>query len=152
MGFFSNLRNRAKKSVVTSSKPKVSGVNKPTKIFTPGANFERYHITYEEVVKKNAKVTLKWRFTDKITAADIVEIRPGCKCTADITWDEDGVTAIFTNQEKDADLKMTAHQISKTMRVYYNDGIGRVPNGRNGMSWAPEKFSEVLQFTGMVSR
>lgn len=152
MGFFSNLRNRGKKSIVTSGKPKANAVNKPTKIFTPGANFQRYHITYEGVVKKNAKVTLFWPFTDKIGQSDIVEIRPGCKCTADISWNEEGVTAIFTNQEKDADLKLTAHQISKSMRVYYNDGIGRVPNGRNGMSWAPEKFSEALQFTGMVSR
>jgi hypothetical protein len=147
-----NRSRSSKKSVVTSTRAKTNAVNQPTKVFKASVNFERYHITYEGTVKKNAKVSLFWPFAGDITANDIIDVRAGCKCTAQFSWDDTGVRAEFTNMEKDAELKLAPHQISKTLRVFFNDGIGRIPNGRNGMSWAPEKFSEVLQFTGMVSR
>lgn len=149
MGIFGN---RSKKRVIISTKPKPVSVNQPTKIYTLGINFKRYNVVYDGSLGKGEEVTLRWLYGGEMQRNDIVEIRPGCQCTANISWDDEGVTAVFTNKEKDKDLSSVPTVITKSMRVYYNDGIGKIPNGKNGMAWAPEKFSEVLQFSGHVKK
>ncbi len=143
MGLFGWFKGK-KVSIDVNRKPR----QRTQKSFTPGANFQHYTTTFEQKLKIGESVTLFWPFAKGMRADDIIEIRPGCKCTAMINWDDTGVTAVFTNQEDKKKISKEGTTIVKTMRVYYNDGVGRVPAPRGGMVWAVHKFSEVLELVG----
>jgi hypothetical protein len=145
MGIFDRLRGK-KTTYVNKNNPSPTG-----KEYKVGANFKFYNTTYDGILRKGDSVQLFWPYANGMGPDDIVEIKPGCQCTAEINWNDKGVYARFTNQEKDEDLAKGDFIASKAMTVVFNDRFGKINNTKGKMVWHPNKFTEVLKFSGIVA-
>lgn len=114
------------------------------------AYFKRHKVTFADILKVGEKTNVDWHLIDGVNAEDIIEdVRPnGCNCTASFTWGGDKVSAVFTNQE--SGLAQSGQVITKSIKVYFKDGLPKIPSGRGGMMWHPQKAFVKLEFSGHV--
>jgi len=111
-------------------------------------HFVNHKVTFDKVLRPGEKDLVEWQYAPGMTKDQIETIIPACGCTANVTWGNVGVRAVFTHQEKA--VPEDGGFYSKNMTVYFKDGLGMVPDGRGGMMYDPNKKRRVLTFTGKL--
>lgn len=112
--------------------------------------FEKYLLKLPDVVEFGGNRTLFFPSRDGKDPMDIEDIIVGCGCTADVKWDEDGVTAVFTNTESLKD-GVREKDVEKILFVKFADGRSKIWSKKlNRMVWPPDKASCQLKFTATV--
>lgn len=111
-------------------------------------SFVQPTISFVGVLKPGETVALEWELAPGLNGLEIIDdVNAPCSCT-DVSWDERYVRAVFTHTVKD--VPKEGHPIKYGVTVWEKDGVGKEPNGRGKMVWAPGKRNVILQFSGML--
>lgn len=98
------------------------------------------------------EVILRWDF-DKLTKDQIDHLHPGCGCTAQIKVDDTGITAIYSDNTKEADVKKEnskVYRVQKHITVFLKDEQPLKIQGPKGAHFNPKKTQLKLFFNASV--
>lgn len=113
-------------------------------------SFENLVVDLGEITK-GSKHAIEFPFTGD--SSEIVEIQPGCSCTANCTVEDGKVVAVFTESDKlgnKAQYPSGYYPISKTITIYLKDENDLQISTPAGVVYNPHKKKEILRFNARV--
>lgn len=86
-------------------------------------------------------INLRWDFNE--LSIDLIEdVVPGCGCTAQLSIDNTGISAVYKDNTKESDVPKNApwfYPTKKAITVYIRDGEPIKIPGPKGMTFNPKK-------------
>lgn len=85
--------------------------------------FKKFKVNFPTIIDQNSKGHRLFFPYDELKEEQIIALKPGCTCTANLSWDKNGVRAVYNDTTKDETFtEGPTKTLTKSIQVFLDEG------------------------------